>query len=176
MLKEIIFVLLLQLLYVPALTLRTIFMVRNMTLIASFCGAIEALIYVLGLALVLNGEQTYVGMVVYALGFGLGIFVGGYVERKLAIGYVCLCVNIMVKNDKLVEKLRNQGFGVTVFEVEGRDSRRYRLDILAKRSREEELIEYIEEYEPKAFIISYEPKKFIGGFLSNIMKKQKKIN
>jgi uncharacterized protein YebE (UPF0316 family) len=47
------------------------------------------------------------------------------------------------------------------------------LDILTKRSREEELLAFIEEYEPRAFIISYEPRKFKGGFLLKAMKKQK---
>ncbi|MGY0374659.1 DUF2179 domain-containing protein [Clostridium sp. JNZ J1-5] len=60
-----------------------------------------------------------------------------------------------------------------VYEGEGRDSKRYRLDILTKRSREEELLQIIEEYEPKAFIISYEARRFKGGFMVNTMKKLK---
>ncbi len=75
----------------------------------------------------------------------------------------------------LIDHLRNEGFGVTVFEGEGRDSKRYRLDILTKRNREEELLDMIDEYEPRAFIVSYEPRRFQGGFLVNSMKKAKKI-
>jgi len=78
----------------------------------------------------------------------------------------------MNKNEELIWNLRNEGFGVTVFEGEGRDSKRYRLDILTKRNREAELLELIEKYEPKAFIVSYEPRKFKGGFLVNAMKNQ----
>lgn len=173
--REIILILLLQLVYVPILTLRTIFMVKNMSVKASFMGFLECLIYVFGLSLVFSGDKSTPSMFVYAAGFGVGIFVGGAVERKLAIGYTTLLVNLMEKNEDLIWYLRNKGFGVTVFEGEGRDSKRYRLDILTKRNRERELLEIIEEYEPKAFIVSYEPRRFKGGFLVNSMKNQAKI-
>lgn len=169
--KQIFFILLLQLVYVPIFTLRTIFLVKNMILIASFLGFLESLIYVFGLSLVFSGEQGAVALIVYAFGFGVGILIGGVIENKLAIGYNNLMVNLMEKNMKLINHLRNEGFGVTVYEGEGRDSKRYRLDILTKRSREEELIQIIEEYEPRAFIISYEARRFKGGFLVSSMKK-----
>ncbi|MCR1899833.1 DUF5698 domain-containing protein [Irregularibacter muris] len=174
--QNILLILLLQLVYVPILTLRTIFLVKNMTLIAAAFGFIESLIYVFGLSLVFNGEQETVALIVYALGFGIGMMIGGAIENKLAIGYNNLMVNLMEKNMELINYLRNEGFGVTVYEGEGRDSKRYRLDILTKRSREEELIQIIEEYEPKAFIISYEARRFKGGFLVNSMKKMKSKN
>lgn len=164
-------ILVLQLIYVPLLTLRTIFLVKNMTLIASLLGFLEALIYVFGLSLVFSGDQGPLAMLVYALGFGLGILIGGAVENKLAIGYNNFVVNLMHRNNDLICNLRNEGFGVTVYEGEGRDSKRYRLDILTKRSREEELLNLIDEYEPKAFIVSYEPRRFKGGFLVNTMKR-----
>ncbi len=168
---NIILILVLQLIYVPILTLRTIFLVKNMTLIASLLGFAEALIYVFGLSLVFSGEQGPIAMLVYALGFGLGILIGGAVENKLAIGYNSFQVNLMDKNTDLILRLRNEGFGVTVYEGEGRDSQRYRLDILTRRNREEELMDLIGEYEPRAFIVSYEPRRFKGGFLVNSMKK-----
>lgn len=173
--KNIILILLLQLMYVPLLTLRTIFLVKNMTIIASLLGFAEALIYVFGLSLVFSGEQGPLAMLVYALGFGLGILIGGAVENKLAIGYNNFSVNLLEKNIDLINFLRSEGFGVTVYEGEGRDSKRYRLDILTKRNREEELLAVIDDYEPRAFIVSYEPRRFKGGFLVNRMKKARKI-
>jgi len=172
---NILLILLLQLIYVPILTLRTIFLVKNMTMIAAFLGFLEALVYVFGLSLVFSGDQGTLAMIVYAGGFGVGILVGGYVENKLAIGYSNFEVNLMNKNTDLIARLRNDGFGVTVYEGEGRDSKRFRLDILTKRSREKELMDLIDEYEPQSFVISYEPRRFRGGFLVNNMKKQRKL-
>ena len=77
-------------------------------------------------------------------------------------------------HEKFQDQLRNKGFGVTVFEGKGRDSKRYQLEILTKRNRENEVMDLIEEYEPKAFIISYEPRRFKGGFLVKSMKRHMK--
>ncbi|MGG5252125.1 DUF2179 domain-containing protein [Neobacillus sp. SM06] len=168
---NIILIFALQLIYVPVLTLRTIFLVKNMSVAASSFGILEALIYVFGLSLVFSGHQSIAEMIVYAVGFGVGLYIGTRIENKLAIGYTSLVVNLMELNEKLIDLLRNKGFGVTVFEGMGRDSKRYQLEILTKRSRENEVMTLIEEYEPKAFIISYEPRRFKGGFLVKSMKK-----
>jgi uncharacterized protein YebE (UPF0316 family) len=173
--KDIILILILQLVYVPIFTLRTIFLVKNMGTIASFLGFLEALIYVFGLSIVFSGEQSIIQMIVYAVGFGAGILIGSSIEQKLAIGYTSLVVNLTSKNEELINHLRNEGFGVTVFEGKGRDGERFQLDILTKRKREDELFNLIEEYEPRAFIISFEPRKFKGGYLVKSMKKRVKL-
>lgn len=171
---NIILILILQLVYVPLMTLRTIFSVKNMNTIASFLGFGEAFIYVAGLSLVFSGDQGPLAMLVYAIGFGLGTFLGGVIENKLAIGYNHFTVNLLEKNIDLINRLRNEGFGVTIYEGEGRDSRRYGLDILTKRSREEELMDLIDQYEPDSFIVSYETRRFQGGFLIDTMKKSRR--
>ncbi|WP_312651843.1 DUF2179 domain-containing protein [Proteiniclasticum sp.] len=170
--KDIILLLVLQLVYVPMLALRTISMVKKLTLLTAVFGFLESIIYVFGLAIVLTGEQSLVQMLVYALGFSLGLIVGIHIENKIAIGYTSILVNIKEMNHKLISTVRESGFGVTVFQGEGKDSPRYRLDILTKRSRENELLQLIEEYEPNAFILSYEPTRFKGGFMEIMMKKQ----
>ncbi|QOR66156.1 DUF2179 domain-containing protein [Cytobacillus suaedae] len=169
---DIILIFLLQLVLVPILSLRIIFVVKNLSLLASIFGFMEALIYVFGLSIVFSGEQSIAEMLVYALGFGLGIYLGGYVEEKLAIGYTTLTVNLLEKNTDLVTNLRNEGFGVTVFEGKGREGTRYQLQILTSRSLEEKLINMIVQEDPHAFIISYEPRKFKGGYLLKSMKKK----
>jgi uncharacterized protein YebE (UPF0316 family) len=171
---DIILIFLLQIVLVPILSLRIIFVVKNMTVLGSVFGFLEALVYVFGLSIVFRGEQSIAEMFIYALGFGIGIYIGGIVENKLAIGYTSLTVNLMHQNTDLVTTLRNEGFGVTVFEGMGRDGTRYQLQILTKRSLEGRVIEVIEREEPHAFIISYEPRKFKGGYLLKSMKKRVK--
>lgn len=172
--QSIFLIVLLQLVYVPFLTLRTIFLVKNITFLAAIFGMLEMLVYVFGLSLVFNGDQSILAMVVYAAGFGLGIFLGAKIERKLAIGYVYATINTQSKNEELVNFLRNEGFAVTIYIGEGRDSNRYKYEILTKRNREVELFQIVEHYEPNAFIISYEPKSFKGGFLLKRMKAKNK--
>lgn len=170
--REIVLILILQLCYVPMLALRTICMVKKLTLLTAFFGFLEAIVYVFGLALVLSGDQTTLAMIVYALGFSLGLIVGIAIENKIAIGFRSVLVNIKTKNMLLIDELRSMGYGVTVFEGEGREGSRYRLDILTKRSQEKELFELINAHEPSAFVIAYEPTRFQGGYIEQMMKKQ----
>lgn len=174
--SKLLLIILIQLLYVPMLTLRTISMVKNLKIMTSLFGFLEALIYIFGLAIVLSGEQSVIEMIVYALGFALGLIVGIFVEQKLAIGYTSMHVNITHNNDEMLEELRSKGFGVTVFSGRGKFGDRNKLEILTKRKREGELIKIVYKHEAQAFIMSYEPKMFRGGFLSDIMQKRVKMN
>lgn len=171
--KDILLIILLQLAYVPMLTLRTICMVKNLTILTSLFGFLESLIYIFGLAIIFNGEQSIIEMLVYALGFGIGLALGIFIEKKLAIGYLSIQVIINNRNDIMIALLRDFGFGVTIYQGEGKDGSRYRLEILAKRNREKELMNLINKHEPKAFIISYEPTRFKGGFLTKVMSKRR---
>ncbi|MFJ7684286.1 DUF2179 domain-containing protein [Peribacillus butanolivorans] len=168
---DILLIFLLQLIYVPIYTLRIIFLVKEKKILASILGFWESLIYVFGLAIVFTGDQTIWAMLVYAIGFSVGIAIGGYIEGKLAIGYTTIVANIMEKNDDFISVLRQKGFGVTLFVGEGKDSQRFQLEVLTLRSREKEVFSLIEEYEPSAFLISYEARKFKGGFLAKAVKK-----
>lgn len=170
--NEILLILLLQLLYVPLFTLRTIFLVKNITTLAALIGIVEMLIYVFGLSLVFSGDQGIIAMVVYAVGFGLGIIIGTRIEQKLAIGYIYVTINTQSRNEELMKMIREEGFALTTYVGEGRDSARYKYEILTKRNREKELFELVKFFEPNAFIISYEPKSFKGGFLVKRMKQQ----
>jgi uncharacterized protein YebE (UPF0316 family) len=172
--SKLILIIIVQLLYVPMLTLRTISMVKNLKLLTALFGFFEATIYIFGLTIVLSGEQNFLEMIVYAFGFSSGLIVGIIVEQKLAIGYISYHVNLKGINKGLVDKLREDGYGVTLFNGVGKSGIRVRLDILTKRKRQFYLFKLIYEYEPDAFVISYEPKMFKGGYLTTLMKKRMK--
>ncbi len=169
---KLILIVLVQLIYVPLLTLRTVMMVKNLKMLTALFGFLEAFVYVFGLAMVLSGDRSITEMVVYAIGYALGMFAGVYIEQKLAIGFVSVHVNILHNNSEMVAKLRKTGFGVTVFEGSGKDSERFRMDILARRRSEKALYKIINDFEPNAFILAYEPKTFKGGYLTQLMRKR----
>ena len=173
--SKLILIILVQLIYVPLLTLRTITMVKNLKVLTTVFGFMEALVYIFGLAMVLSGEQSAIEMLVYAFGYSIGLFFGIFVEQKMAIGFINVTVNINHQNQVLVTELRDKGFGVTVYLGAGRDGDRYRFEILTRRRNEGELNEILSRHEPKAFVISYEPKTFKGGYLSELMKKRRII-
>ncbi|MDQ0163495.1 DUF2179 domain-containing protein [Aeribacillus alveayuensis] len=176
MLLQAALIFLLQILYVPVLTIRTIFLVKNQTKAAAGVGLLEGAIYIVALGIVFQDLSNWFNIAAYVIGFSVGLLIGGAIEKKMALGYVTYNVNLLDKNSGLVNKLREAGFGVTVFEGEGMSSKRYRLEVVAKRSREEEFLELVNEIEPKAFLSSYELRSFKGGYMTNSMKKRwKKI-
>ncbi len=169
---KLLLIVIVQLLYVPMLTLRTICMVKNLKILTALFGFLEALISIFALSIVLSGEQSIVEMIVYAIGFAVGLIVGISIEKKLAIGFSSMQVNIEKYNEELIEMLRNDGFGVTVYYGEGKYGRRINLDILTKRKKEKYLLRLINEYEPNAFVMAFEPKMFRGGYLTEMMSKR----
>lgn len=162
-----------QLIYVPILTLRTIMMVKGLKQKAAAMGMLEGVIYVVALGIVFSDLSNYYNMAAYALGFGVGLYIGAVIEEKLAIGYVSIEVNIPQKNQQLIDRLRETGFSVSSSSVEGMASTRCRLDCTARRDREKEFIKIVSEYEPQAFIVSFEPRNFKGGYITKAMKKRR---
>lgn len=111
---HILLIIFLQLVYVPIYTLKTLFLVKNVTFLAAIMGIIETLIYVFGLSLVFSGDKNIISMIVYSVGFGVGIILGTKLEQKLALGYISVTVITPKKNSELVQTLRENGFGVTI--------------------------------------------------------------
>ncbi|WP_028400687.1 DUF2179 domain-containing protein [Ectobacillus panaciterrae] len=165
---------LLQIVYVPVLTIRTILLVKNQTRSAAGVGLLEGAIYIVSLGIVFQDLSNFLNIFAYVIGFSAGLLLGGYIERKLAIGYITYNVSLLERCEELVSALRQAGFGVTVFEGEGINSVRYRLDVVAKRSREAEFLDIINQIAPKAFMASYEIRSFRGGYLTKSMKKRHK--
>ena len=161
----------LQIIYVPILTIRTILLVKNQTKIR-WCWIVRRSYLHCQFRYCVSRFIKLMNIVAYVIGFSAGLLLGGYIENKLAIGYITYQVSLLDRCNELVDELRHSGFGVTVFEGEGINSIRYRLDIVAKRSREKELLEIINEIAPKAFMSSYEIRSFKGGYLTKAMKKR----
>jgi uncharacterized protein YebE (UPF0316 family) len=74
---------------------------------------VEIVVYVLGLNLVLQYLDHTLSLVVYAIGYGLGILVGSWIEEKIALDYVTLKVITNNAESGLANNLRNNGYGVT---------------------------------------------------------------
>ena len=168
--KDLIIIFIIQAVYVVLMTMKLLCMVKGMKLMTTFIGFFEVLIYIFGLSFVLSGDQSIIAKIVYSLGYSVGLFVGMIVEDRLAIGYCVLFVNIRDKNEELINDLREDGFGVTVYFGEGRKGERYKLEILTERRKLKELMKTIVRYEPEAFMISYEPTHFKGGYMKKYVK------
>lgn len=160
-----------QIIYVSAYTLRMILTLKGQKYVAALISTFEVVVYVLGLNLVLNYLDQVTSLIVYALGYALGILIGAWIEEKIALGYVTVKVISNEFDGGIANKLRDKGYGVTAWLGSGRDGDRLVMEILAKRKNQSRLYKSILELDPRAFVITVEPKQFHGGFWTKSIRK-----
>lgn len=150
--------------YITLNTIRYMLTMKGYRTLAPIISMVEITVYVVGLSLVLNRLDNILNIIAYALGYGVGVRVGIWVEDKLALGYIMATVILPNTDSDLPNILRQNGFGVTQSSAQGLEGQRLVLDILTPRNQERRLYAMVNEAEPKAFIITYEPKYISGGF------------
>lgn len=158
--------------YITLNTLRFLLVMRGYRYFAAFMSVVEITIYVLGLSLVLNRLDKPINLIVYALGYGVGVYVGMMLEDKLALGYTMISVILPDPKSPLPGVLRSNGFGVTQHVAYGLEGERLALEILAPRKNERRLYDLIKTTAPNAFIIAYEPRYISGGFWLKRVKRR----
>lgn len=164
---------LINVVYVTLSTIRLMLTMKGYQSVAPFVAMVEVAIYVVGLGLVLDNLDNAVNVMVYAVGFGAGIYAGMKIEDKLALGHILVTTIVPENGWEVAEQIRGDGYGVTISQAYGREGSRFVLEILTPRSNERSLYKLIHEIEPKAFVISYEPKYINGGFWTKRMKTNK---
>src|SRR3954464_7689997 len=169
-------ILIINIVYVSFFTIRMILTLKGQRYLAASLSMIEVVIYVIGLGLVLDNLNEIQNLIAYAVGYGIGVIVGMKIEEKLALGYIT--VNVITKEyvKDLPKTLREKGYGVTNWAVQGFEGNGMALQILTPRKYELMVYQTIKELDPKAFIIAYEPKSIHGGFWVKSVKKGKLFN
>ena len=150
---------------VSLMTVRTVLITRGEKFYGSVIGFFEVLIWLYIISTVLIGiQEDPVRMVVYALGFASGNYLGCMLEERLALGILTITV-ISSKEDglKLADILRDKHVGVTMMEAEGKHEIKKILIMHAKRKRKCEIIKIIEGSRLEAVISISDTKTVYGG-------------
>lgn len=107
----------------------------------------DAIIFATVVSKVANSEGILYA-VAYALGKTLGVFIGGKIEEKLALGILEVDV-FLNNNDKVVqvaEKLREEGYTVNNYLARGLNgSKRYKIEVVIRRKEFKVLESIMEE-------------------------------
>lgn len=151
-------------------TVRMIMVVRGKRIIAACIGFVEATIYILAVSKVLSAMKNPLNILAYALGFATGNYVGIFLEEKMALGSIIVQVISEHEVEELVEKLRDNGFGVTVVEGCGRKGVRHLLNVTLQRKKLPELYSVIDTHDKKAFVTVTDARATRGGYFSSIKK------
>ncbi len=149
-------------------TLRIVLINRGERLKGSFVAFFEVLLWLLVTGSVLVGLDDWKRILVFALAFATGNYLGSWLEAKLAFG-LCSIQVIAPKNEAsaaLVETLRDQDFAVTVVDGEGKLNKRSVMLLHLKRRRIQEAVGLIKASNINNLMITINDTKVIrGGYI-----------
>lgn len=145
-------------------TMRMLLIVKGKRLQVALIGFFEVIIYIVALGRVVNSLDKPVNLLVYALGFAAGNYVGIYLEEKLALGSIAVQVIPSEHDFEIIEKLRANGYGVTVVEGMGKAGLKHILTVYAPRKELTKILNLVGELDAKAFTAIMDAKKTLGGY------------
>lgn len=146
-------------------TFRTINTVKGKDLIASLIGLIEITVWFLVVKEALNtNNNSYFVVAAYALGFSVGTYIGGKISKIFIRSNLEVQVILSNKDDNIVKKIRENGYGVTAIEVKGSKDVKYMLYIQIRHNTLENLKKIIKKLDSKAFIVVNETKYVENGY------------
>lgn len=153
---------------VAVATVRLVLINRGERLKGSITGFFEVSLWLLVTGTVLVGFQSDIfRCFVFALAFSLGNYVGSWIESKLAFGLCSIQVIVPSADNTgaLISELRENGFGVTMMEGEGKNGRREILLLHMKRKRIPAAISSVKKFLHDAVITVNDIRVINGGFI-----------
>ena len=147
-------------------TVRMIITVKGNKLVASLIGFFEILVWFLIVKEALNTTETSIFIALsYSLGYATGTYIGGILSDKFVSGTLSVQVILSNNNHKIVDKIREEGFAVSVVNVKGKeDHDKYMLFMEIDKKKINQLKYLIKSLDSKAFIVVNETKMVENGF------------
>lgn len=148
-------------------TVRTIITVKGNRLTASLVGFIEVLVWFVVVKEALNTDENSLWLgISYALGFATGTYLGAFISERYIAGNFGVQVITSDNSMKLVSKLREEGYAVSVIDVRGKnEGYKHLLFIEINKLAFNHLRSIIKEIDPKAFIVVNETKFVQNGYI-----------
>lgn len=129
-------------------TLKTILMSKKIMNPVYLLVFVDAMIFAKIVSQVTSSEGILF-TVAYALGRTVGVYIGGKIEDRMALGIleVDLILSDKDKVEKIAKRLRQTGYTVNNFLVGGNnEEKRYQIEVIIKRKEFKILEDIIEEY------------------------------
>lgn len=149
-------------------TVRNVLINRGERKIGSFIAFFEILIWIFITGTVLTGfQEDFLRVIVFAVAFAIGNFLGSWLEGKLAFG-LCSIQVIVPDNEEsmhLIDVLRENSFAVTLLKGHGKDGIRDLLVLHLLRKRIPKATEIIQSNLKNAVIIINDVKSLKGGYI-----------
>jgi uncharacterized protein YebE (UPF0316 family) len=133
-------------------TMRVMFMLGGKKVVSVVLGFFEAFIWLVAISQILQNISSIASYFAYAGGFAAGIYVGMFIEEKLAVGNVIVRIITQINSSDLISVLRKRfGFKITSINAETNTGKADLIFLVLKRNNLKGLIEIINQYSPNAF-------------------------
>ena len=133
-------------------TMRTLLVSKNKSIYAALVGLLESGIWIVAISQVIKDIDDTALIIAYAVGFAAGIIFGSYIERMVGVGNIIVRVFCPSNSPSVAERLREDGYGVTIIDGEGKDGPVKVYLCIIKRRKLKLVLKMIEEINPKAYI------------------------
>ena len=148
-------------------SLKTCMMVKGQRLKAAGLGFLECTIWGLVISTIIGtlGDNLFL-LAFYCVGYATGLFLGSTLESKIALGTSNLqLIANDVNTQKIVEYLKKQSRGYTIFDGQGStDKMNMILIVLPRRDASRVLKEIRKICENNVFVVASEVSKYAGGY------------
>ena len=154
---------------VSVATLRMVLINRGERVKGAIIAFFDIILWLIITGTVLDGfQEDPMRMVVFALAFAVGNYLGSWLESKLAFGLssIQIIVPESPKSMQLANALRDSHFAVTVIKGTGRNGNRELLILHLKRKRISEAVKIIHTNFPGAVIAVNDSKGISGGYIA----------
>ena len=132
-------------------TVRIMMLSKGKKNLAPVLGFFQMLIWLLAIRQVILNLSNGVCYIAFAGGFATGTYVGMVIEEKLAIGMEIIRVITRKEATKLIDHLREKGYGVTNIGANGSTGQVSVIYMIAKRTSINDIVASIQRFNPKAF-------------------------
>ena len=148
-------------------TLRITYITRGKKRLAAILGFIEVLIWLLAIRQIFNNLNNFVCYLTYAGGFASGSFLGMWLEHKLAVGMQVIRIITRKDASQLIEKLRANGYGVTIIDGEGVTGHVNIIFSIIQRKDLPEIRTMIKRFNPRSFFSVEDVRMATEGIFPN---------
>jgi len=132
-------------------TVRFVMISKGNKYIAPILGFFEVIIWLLVIGQILQNLSNFLGYIAYGAGFAAGNYVGMIIEERLSIGTVMVRIITRLDSTRLVNTVRDMGYGVTVVDAHGRSAETKVIFTVIKRQDLRKVVGHIKEFNPQAF-------------------------
>ncbi len=146
-------------------TVRTVLTVKGKKGYSSIIGFVEVLIWFIIVQEAMNTDETSILIAIsYAGGYATGTYIGGFISQKFIPGNFGVQIVTSIQNKNMIEKLREEGYAVSVIDVKGQEEEKLMLFIEIDKKRFNHLQKLVKSLDEKAFLVVNETKMVQNGY------------